>query len=83
MSRYGAHKYAGPEAKQKGIGTTDDAVSIMIRERDVALPCIVCKEFKKEYDNGHFQGREAMPTRFHPWNCNKEATHNPALFGIP
>ena len=46
-------------------------VSVMIRERDEKEPCIVCGEFKDKYDNGHFQEREHMSTRFHPMNNNK------------
>jgi Bacteriophage Lambda NinG protein len=48
------------------------SVSVIIRERDAKEPCIVCEEIKNSYDNGHFQPREAMSTRFHPMNCNKE-----------
>jgi hypothetical protein len=68
----GSHTSRPPKEKQQGIAKTDEVVSLMIRERDKDLPCVVCKGFKKEYDNGHFQAREAMSTRFHPWNMNKE-----------
>jgi hypothetical protein len=71
MKRGPCRKYS-KSPQQAGIPQTDDAVSLMIRERDEKDPCIVCGELKNKYDCGHFQEREHMSTRFHPCNLNKE-----------
>lgn len=55
-----------------GIEATDRAFSLMIRDRDADQPCIACNQFHKEYDAGHYRKREDMPTRYHPWNVNRE-----------
>jgi hypothetical protein len=62
----------GTTPLQQGISHTDDVVSVLFRERGAKDPYIVRGEFKGKYDNGHFQEREHMATRFHPINNNKE-----------
>ena len=69
MSKWRTHSR---NEHQAGIKPTDDAFSLMIRERDRDEPCIACGKEHREWDAGHYRRRELMPTRFHPFNVNKE-----------
>jgi hypothetical protein len=71
MSKWRSH---ARNEHQAGIKPTDDAFSLMIRERDVNEPCIACCGVHKEYQAGHYRRRELMPTRYHPFNVNSEGT---------
>jgi hypothetical protein len=64
----------GTTERQRAIRNADDAVSLIIRERDEDLSCILsfhnhCDP-RNKMECGHFIEREA--TRYHPWNLNKE-----------
>jgi len=61
---------------QKAVRRLDDAVSLMVRERDRDILCVLSFENGCDPGNrmqcGHFIQRERMATRFHPMNVNKE-----------
>lgn len=54
----------------KLVHACDTVFSLFIRfVRDKDKPCITCGRFYDEYDNGHFQVRQHMNTRFSEMNC--------------
>lgn len=57
----------------KLVHACDTVFSLYIRfVRDKDKPCITCGRFYDEYDNGHFQVRQHMNTRFSELNCAKQ-----------
>jgi hypothetical protein len=81
MPRYNGLHAVGTTSRQRAIRNTDDAVSLMVRARDLEIPCILFSESpcnpKNTMECGHFIERGIEATRFHPMNVNKEcASHN-------
>lgn len=55
----------------KLVHACDTVFSLYIRfVRDKDKPCITCGRTYDEYDNGHFQVRQHMNTRFSEMNCS-------------
>jgi hypothetical protein len=77
MRRYKGLHSVGTTDRQRAIRNADDAVSLMIRERDKDLPCILFEfndcDPRDERECGHFIEREREATRYHPWNLNSES----------
>ena len=67
----------GTTDRQRAIRNADDAVSLMVRERDRELGCILSEyndcDPRDTMECGHFIPREFEATRYHPWNVNAES----------
>lgn len=68
----------GTTDRQRAIRNADDAVSLMIREHDKDLPCILAFHNHCDPRNkmtcGHYVERAEEATRYHPWNLSKECS---------
>jgi hypothetical protein len=75
-SRNNSHR-VGSTPRQRAIRNADDAVSLMVRERDKDLRCILFEynhcDPRDTIECGHFIPREFEATRYHPWNVNAES----------
>jgi hypothetical protein len=68
---FGLRRHAStPQARAEA--KLDRYFSLMIRERDMGLPCILCGKHKPQYEAGHYRMREKQGTRFDPRNVNAE-----------